>query len=112
MCGRLGHCQTAMTAVRYVRLRRLRPFADVLANATRGAAPDWYPDGRHAPGAVAAGDDWFYRIDNRACLVRGSEGGAGLPFAMAHVTYRKIRSVPISPPPRWHLLAERDCSDG
>ena len=59
-----------------------------------------------------AGDDWFYRIDNRACLVRGSEGGAGLPFAMAHVTYRKIRSVPISPPPRWHLLAERDCSDG
>jgi uncharacterized protein DUF3833 len=35
-------------------------------------------------------DDWFYRIDDRACIVRGSAGRAGLPFATAHVTYRKI----------------------
>jgi hypothetical protein len=35
-------------------------------------------------------DDWFYRIDDRACIVRGSAGRAGLPFAMAHVTYRRI----------------------
>ena len=35
-------------------------------------------------------DDWFYRIDERACIVRGSAGRAGLPFATAHVTYRKI----------------------
>ena len=35
-------------------------------------------------------DDLFYRIDNRACIVRGSAGRAGLPFATAHVTYLKI----------------------
>jgi hypothetical protein len=35
-------------------------------------------------------DDWFYRIDDRACIVRGSAGRAGLPFATAHVTYRKV----------------------
>ncbi len=35
-------------------------------------------------------DDWFYRIDDRACMVRGTAGRAGLPFATAHVTYRKI----------------------
>jgi hypothetical protein len=35
-------------------------------------------------------DDWFYRIDNQACIVRGSAGRAGLPFVTAHVTYRKI----------------------
>jgi hypothetical protein len=34
-------------------------------------------------------DDWFYRIDDRVCIVRGSAGRAGLPFATAHVTYRK-----------------------
>jgi hypothetical protein len=34
-------------------------------------------------------DDWFYRIDERACIVRGSAGRAGLPFVTAHVTYRK-----------------------
>ena len=34
-------------------------------------------------------DDWFYRIDGSACIVRGSAGRAGLPFATAHVTYRK-----------------------
>ena len=35
-------------------------------------------------------DDWFYLIDDNACIVRGSAGRAGLPFATAHVTYRKI----------------------
>lgn len=35
-------------------------------------------------------DDWFYMIDERACIVRGSAGRAGLPFATAHVTYVKL----------------------
>lgn len=35
-------------------------------------------------------DDWFYRIDERVCIVRGSSGRAGIPFATAHVTYRKL----------------------
>ena len=35
-------------------------------------------------------DDWFYRIDEHACIVRGSSGRAGIPFATAHVTYRKV----------------------
>lgn len=35
-------------------------------------------------------DDWFYAIDDRVCIVRGSAGRAGIPFATAHVTYRKI----------------------
>ena len=35
-------------------------------------------------------DDWFYMIEERACIVRGSAGRAGLPFATAHVTYVKL----------------------
>ncbi|HEX2652580.1 MAG TPA: DUF3833 family protein [Xanthobacteraceae bacterium] len=35
-------------------------------------------------------DDWFYAIDERACMVRGSAGRAGLPFGTAHVAYRKV----------------------
>lgn len=35
-------------------------------------------------------DDWFYAIDDRACIVCGSAGRAGIPFATAHVTYRKL----------------------
>lgn len=35
-------------------------------------------------------DDWFYLIDEKVCIVRGSAGRAGLPFVTAHVTYRKI----------------------
>lgn len=35
-------------------------------------------------------DDWFYAIDGSACMVRGSAGRAGLPFATAHVAYRRI----------------------
>ncbi len=35
-------------------------------------------------------DDWFYAIDTQACIVRGSAGRAGIPFATAHVTYRKL----------------------
>ncbi len=37
-------------------------------------------------------DDWFYLIDKNVCIVRGSLGRLGIPFATAHVTYRKIRS--------------------
>jgi hypothetical protein len=35
-------------------------------------------------------DDWFYAIDERACMVRGSAGRAGLPFGTAHVAYRRV----------------------
>lgn len=35
-------------------------------------------------------DDWFYRIDERACMVRGTAGRAGLPLVTAHVTYVKL----------------------
>ncbi|TYM00105.1 DUF3833 domain-containing protein [Bradyrhizobium rifense] len=35
-------------------------------------------------------DDWFYAIDGHACIVRGRAGRAGIPFATAHVTYRKL----------------------
>ncbi|WP_346294829.1 DUF3833 domain-containing protein [Rhodopseudomonas sp. P1] len=35
-------------------------------------------------------DDWFYLIEENACIVRGSAGRAGLPFGTAHVAYRKI----------------------
>jgi hypothetical protein len=35
-------------------------------------------------------DDWFYAIDERACMVRGSAGRAGIPFATAHVVYRRL----------------------
>jgi len=35
-------------------------------------------------------DDWFYAIEERACIVRGSAGRAGLPFGTAHVTYRRV----------------------
>jgi len=35
-------------------------------------------------------DDWFYMIDERGCMVRGTIGRLGLPFAIAHVCYRKI----------------------
>ena len=35
-------------------------------------------------------DDWFYGIDERACIVRGRAGRAGIPFATAHITYHKL----------------------
>ena len=35
-------------------------------------------------------NDWFYRIDERVCIVRGSAGRLGIPFATVHVTYRKL----------------------
>ena len=35
-------------------------------------------------------DDWFYLIEERVCIVHGSTGKLGLPFATAHVTYRKM----------------------
>ena len=38
-------------------------------------------------------NDWFYQIDEKTAIVRGSAGRAGLPFAVAHVTYRKLDSA-------------------
>lgn len=35
-------------------------------------------------------DDWFYLIDERTCIVRGSAGRLGVPFAVLHVTYRRV----------------------
>lgn len=35
-------------------------------------------------------DDWFWRIDDAVVIVRGAAGRLGLPFATAHVTYRKL----------------------
>lgn len=34
-------------------------------------------------------DDWFFLIDDRTCIVRGSAGRFGIPFAVVHVTYRR-----------------------
>lgn len=34
--------------------------------------------------------DWFYRIDERVVMVKGTAGRLGLPFATAHVLYRKL----------------------
>ena len=34
-------------------------------------------------------DDWFYMIDERVCIVRGTAGRIGLPFSIAHVTYQR-----------------------
>lgn len=33
---------------------------------------------------------WFYRIDERVVMVRGSADRAGLPFAILHATYRRL----------------------
>ena len=35
-------------------------------------------------------DDWFFRIDETGVMVRGTAGRLGLPFATAHVSYRKL----------------------
>ena len=35
-------------------------------------------------------DDWFFQIDDAAVVARGTAGRLGLPFATAHVTYRKL----------------------
>ena len=35
-------------------------------------------------------DDWFFRIDEDAVVAKGVAGRLGLPFATAHVTYRKL----------------------
>lgn len=36
-------------------------------------------------------NDWFFRIDERAMMVRGSAGRAGIAFSVVHATYRKLR---------------------
>jgi hypothetical protein len=35
-------------------------------------------------------NDWFYRIDERVVMIRGSAGRAGIPFSILHATYRRI----------------------
>jgi hypothetical protein len=35
-------------------------------------------------------NDWFYRIDERVVMVRGSAGRAGIPFAIIHAAYRRL----------------------
>jgi hypothetical protein len=35
-------------------------------------------------------DDWFYRVDENVCIVRGSAGRLGLPFLSVFVTYRRL----------------------
>lgn len=35
-------------------------------------------------------DDWFRRLDDRVMVARGLGGRLGLPFAVAHVTYRRF----------------------
>ena len=34
-------------------------------------------------------NDWFYQIDETAVMVKGTAGRMGLPFATAHVLYRR-----------------------
>lgn len=34
-------------------------------------------------------DDWFWQIDDRTVMVKGTAGRFGLPFATAHLTYQK-----------------------
>jgi hypothetical protein len=35
-------------------------------------------------------NDWFFRIDERVVIIRGSAGRAGMPFSILHATYRRI----------------------
>ncbi len=35
-------------------------------------------------------DDWFFQIDEAVVVAKGVGGRLGLPFATAHVTYRKL----------------------
>lgn len=35
-------------------------------------------------------NDWFYQIDDRVVMVKGTAGRLGVPFGTAHVLYRKL----------------------
>lgn len=35
-------------------------------------------------------NDWFFRIDERVTMVKGTAGRLGVPFATAHVLYRRL----------------------
>lgn len=35
-------------------------------------------------------NDWFYRIDDRVVMAKGTAGRLGVPFATAHVLYRRL----------------------
>lgn len=36
-------------------------------------------------------NDWFYRIDDQTVMVKGTAGRLGVPFATAHLLYRRLR---------------------
>jgi hypothetical protein len=40
-------------------------------------------------------DDWFWRIDECTVMIKGTAGRFGLPFATAHLTYRKTSDQPL-----------------
>ena len=40
--------------------------------------------------ALVQGVDWFFRIDERGAFVKGAAGRLGVPFATAHVCYRRL----------------------
>jgi hypothetical protein len=35
-------------------------------------------------------NDWFFRIDEKVAMVRGSAGRAGIAFSILHATYRRL----------------------
>jgi len=92
-----GHVDTLRWTIRKLgpgRYSGAEPRLDGEASGEQaGCAFHWsYTRDTPQPGGSSSKlnfDDWFYRIDDRACIVRGSAGRAGLPFATAHVTYRK-----------------------
>ena len=56
--------------------------ADIASGAFKFSEPWPFDDGW--------ADTLFYRIDERVRIVRGSAGRLGLPFAVAHVAYRRV----------------------
>lgn len=93
-----GHSDTLHWTIRKLEQGRYTGHENRLegeaAGEQAGCAFHWSYT-RNAPQAGGSStklnfDDWFYAIDERACIVRGSAGRAGIPFAMAHVTYRKL----------------------
>lgn len=37
-------------------------------------------------------NDWFYRIDERVVMIKGTAGRLGVPFGTAHVVYRRLNA--------------------
>ena len=93
-----GQQDTLVWAIRKIEERRYEGSETRLSGKAEGdqagCAFNWrYTRDTPQPGGKSSTlnfDDWFYRIDERVCIVRGSAGRAGLPFAIAHVTYRRL----------------------